>query len=101
MAKSSAKKRISSSCHWRGRHQDQDALDGFAEFEFLQEQSGHDRLAGAGVIGQQEAETRLRQHPPVYGLDLVGKGANAREADREVPVIGVGEPDAGGLDEET
>ncbi len=39
-----------------GGADDQNALDETAQLQFLDEQPGHDRLAGAGVVGQQEAD---------------------------------------------
>ena len=84
----------------RGRDQDEAAVDRLPQLELLDQQAGHDRLARAGVVGQQEAQPRLRQHLPVDRLDLVRQGADARQADRELPVPGPGEPDAGGLDQQ-
>ena len=84
----------------RRRAEDEHALDGLAELQLLDEQAGHDRLAGAGVVGEQEAQPRLRQHLLVDGLDLVRQRADARQADGELAVVGVGQPDAGRLDEE-
>jgi hypothetical protein len=80
--------------------EDEDALDGLAELQFLDEQPGHDGLAGAGIVGEQEAEPRLGQHLLVDGLDLVGKRADAGKADGELAVVGGGQPDAGRFDEE-
>ena len=84
----------------RRRAQDQHAVDGLAELHLLDEQAGHDGLARAGVVRQQEAEPGLRQHPQVDGLDLVRQRADARQADGEVAVVRVGKADAGGLDEQ-
>ena len=80
--------------------EDEDAIDGLAELHLLEEQARHDRLARPRVVRQEEAEPRLRQHPEVDGLDLVGERPDAGEAHREMPVVGVGEADAGGLDEQ-
>ena len=74
---------------------DEDALDGFSELELLDEQPGHDRLAGAGVIRKQEAQPRLRQHFEIDGFDLVGQRPNARKADGKMGVMGVGQADTG------
>ena len=46
----------------RRRAKDEDALNGLAELHFLDEQAGHDGLARAGIVGEQEAQARLRQH---------------------------------------
>ena len=84
----------------RRRAEDQHAVDGLAELQFLDEQPGHDGLAGAGIVGQQEPQARLRQHPLVNGLDLVRERADAGKADGELAVVGVGEANAGGLDQQ-
>ena len=84
----------------RRRNEDQAALDGLAELELLDEEAGHDRLARAGVVGEQEAQPRLRQHLAVDRFDLVRQGADAGEADRELAVVGMSEADTGGLDQE-
>ena len=42
-----------------------------ADDQLLDEQPGHDRLAGAGVVGEQEAQRLARQHLAVDGRDLV------------------------------
>ena len=76
------------------------AVDGLAELHLLDEQAGHDGLAGAGVVGEQEPQARLRQHLEVDRLDLVRQGADAGEADGELAVVGVGKADAGGLHQE-
>ena len=84
----------------RRRAEDEDAVNGLAEFHFLDEQPGHDRFAGAGVVGEQEAQAGLRQHLHVDRFDLVRQRADAGEADGELAIVGVGEPDAGGFDEQ-
>ena len=66
-------------------------------FNSLTEKPGHDRLARAGVVGEQKAQPRLWQHLLINRLDLVRQGADARQADGELAVVGVGQTDAGGL----
>ena len=83
----------------RRRNEDQAAVDGLAELELLDEETGHDRLACAGVVGEQEAQPRLRQHLAVDRFDLVRQGADTGEADRELAIVGVSEADACGLDQ--
>jgi hypothetical protein len=61
--------------------------------EFLDEEPGHDGLASARVIGQQEAERLPRQHAFVNGGDLVGEGVHDRGVDRENGVEKVRETD--------
>jgi len=82
----------------RRRYEDQHPLHRLAQLHLLDIQPSHDRLARAGIIGQQEAETRLRQHPLVDSLDLMGERADAGEGDGELPVMGVGQADAGRFD---
>jgi hypothetical protein len=43
------------------RAKDEDAVNGLAELHLLNEETGHDGFAGAGVVGEQEAQARLRQ----------------------------------------
>ena len=44
----------------------------------LHEQSGHDRLAGAGVVGEEEPQRLPRQHLAVYRVDLVRQRLEVR-----------------------
>ena len=53
------------------RGDDQAALDVLAEDQLLDVEPGHDRLAGARVVGEQEAQRRARQQLAVDGADLV------------------------------
>ena len=53
-----------------GAH-DQAPLQVAARDQLLDQQPGHDRLAGAGVVGQQEAQRLARQHRLVDRRDLV------------------------------
>ena len=46
-------------------------------------QPGHDGLAGAGVIGQEESKPRLRQHVVVDGDALMGQRVDAGDFRRE------------------
>ena len=54
---------------------------------------GHDRLAGAGVVGEQEPQRLARQHLLVDRGDLVRERLDERGAHREVRVEEVGEVD--------
>ena len=67
--------------------------------QLLDQQAGHDRLAGARVIGEHEPQPRLGQHVPVDRGDLVRQAADPGQADREVRIVGVGERDPVGLHE--
>ena len=83
-----------------GRRDDQRALDEAADLQLLEQQARHDRLAGAGVVGQQEADARQLQEVVVDGLELVRQRIDAGDREREVRVVLVGEPQARGLDAE-
>ena len=76
------------------RGDDQAALEVAADHQLLDEQPGHDGLAGAGIVGEQEAQRLARQHLAVDGRDLVRQRLDLRGADREVGVEEMGEPDA-------
>ena len=76
---------------------DQAALEIAADQQLLDQQPGHDRLAGAGIVGEQEAQRLARQHLAVDGGDLVRQRLDLRRADREVGVEQMRESDAIGL----
>ena len=73
---------------------DQAALQVAAGDQLLDEQARHDRLAGAGVVGEQEAQRLARQHGLVDGRDLVRQRFDDRGVDREHRVEEVREADA-------
>ena len=77
----------------RPRGDDEAAPQVAANDELADEEPGHDRLAGAGVIGQEEAERLARQHRLVDGGDLVRQRLDEARADRDVRVEEVGEID--------
>jgi hypothetical protein len=52
--------------------EDQDAINRLPELHLLDEETGHDCLARTGIVGEQKAQPRLRQHFHVNRLDLVG-----------------------------
>ena len=74
-----------------GRRDDQDSLDQTACFEFLQQQTGHDRLSRAGIVGQQEANARQLHEVPVDRLQLVRQWIDASDRQREERVVLVGQ----------
>ena len=78
----------------RSGGEDQTPVDDFAELEFLDEEAGHDGLARAWVVREQKAQPGLRQHLAIDRLDLMQQGADAGQADRELTVVSVGQPDA-------
>ena len=83
-----------------GRRDDQRARDEAADLQLLEEQARHDRLAGAGIVGEQEADARQLQEVVVDGLELVRQRIDAGDREREVRVVLVGEAKARGLDAE-
>jgi hypothetical protein len=49
-------------------------------FQFLEQQAGHDGFAGAGVVGKQEADTRIAQDIVVNRFNLVRQRIYLRNA---------------------
>ena len=62
---------------------DQAALEIAPGDQLLDQQPGHDRLAGARVVGEQEAERLPRQHRLVDRRDLVRQRIDHRGVDRQ------------------
>ena len=60
----------------------------------LIEEACHDRLAGAGIIGQQKPQGLPRKHFTVDGRNLVRERFDLRSTDGEVRIEKVGKPDA-------
>lgn len=79
--------------------QDEHSIGNRPQPQLLDQQPGHDRLAGGRVIGKHEPQPRLGKHVPVHRRDLVWQTANPGKADREVRVMRVGQRDAVGLHE--
>ena len=79
------------------RADDQAALQVAAGDQLLDEQAGHDGLAGAGVVGQQEAQRLARQHRLVDRRDLVRQRLDQRGVDGQHRIEQVGQADALGL----
>ena len=73
---------------------DEAALQIAARDQLLDEQPRHDRLAGAGIVGEQEAQRLPRQHRLVDGGDLVRQRIDERGVDREDRIEQVREADA-------
>ena len=67
-----------------GRADDQDALGEAAQLQLADEQARHDRLAGAGVVGQQEAHAGELEQVVVDRLELVRQRIDARDREPEV-----------------
>ena len=77
----------------RRRH-DQHAADQPPRQHLAHVQAGHDRLAGAGVVGQQEAQGRLPQHLLVDGDALVRQRVDQRGlgGERGIDQMPIGQP---------
>ena len=80
-----------------GRADDQDALGEAAELQLADEQARHDRLAGAGVVGQQEADARELEQVVVDRFELVRQRIDARDRETEVRIELVGDAERVGL----
>jgi hypothetical protein len=68
-----------------------------ADEQFLNEQPGHDRFTGAGIICKQETERLPRQHFAVNGRDLVRQRIYFGCMDREDRIEQMGQVDALGF----
>ena len=68
--------------------------------QLLHEETGHDGLAAARVVGEEKAEGLAGQHGLVDRSDLVGKGLDQGGVNREKGIEEVGETDALGLGDE-
>ncbi len=79
---------------------DQAAMQVAANHQLLDEQPRHDRLAGARVVGEQEAQRLAREHLLVDGRDLVGQRIDQRGVDSQERIEQVGEADPVGLGDE-
>ena len=76
------------------------ALDQAADLQLLEQQARHDRLAGAGIVGQQEADARQFQEVVVDRLQLVRQRIDAGDREREERVVLVGQAEPVGFDAE-
>ena len=76
---------------------DENAAGVGAHDEFADVEPGHDRLARAGVVGQDEAQRLARQHRLVDGGDLVRQRLHVRGVDRHHRVEQKREVDALGF----
>ena len=65
-----------------------------AREEFLDEQPGHDRLAGAGIVGEQETQRLAREHRLIDRGDLVRQRVHLRGLHRQERVEEVRQRDA-------
>ena len=76
-----------------GRGDDEHAANQAARQHLPDVKPGHDGLAGACIIGEQEPQPGLREHPLVHGEPLVRQRLNERRLGREggVEEVAVGE----------
>ncbi len=58
---------------------------------------GHDGLAGAGIVGEQEPQRLARQHLAIDGGDLVRQRLDLGGADGEIGIEEVRQPEPVGL----
>ena len=79
------------------RRHDQTALQLSPDQQFLDQQTGHDRLACAGVVRQQEAHWLAGEHVLVDRADLVGQRVDRAAANRHIGIEQVGQPNPFGL----
>jgi len=81
----------------RTRRNDQAALQVAPQRELLDEEPGHDRLSGAGVVGEQEAQRVTVEHRAIDGGDLMGQRFDLGGVDREVRIEEVSKANPLGL----
>ena len=74
----------------RGAH-DQDAFDQASKLELADQQAGHDGLARARVVGEQEAHAGEFEEVLVDGFELVGQRVHARDGKPEIGIEFVGD----------
>ena len=79
------------------RGDDQALLDVVAQQQLLDVEAGHDRLAGAGVVGEQEPQRRARQQLAVDRADLVRQRLHVAGGDGQHRVEQAGQRDPLGL----
>ena len=80
---------------------DEAALEVAAGDQPLYEEPGHDGLAGARVVGEEEAQRRTGQHGLVDGGDLVGERLDVGGVDGQQGIEEMGKADALGFGNET
>ena len=76
---------------------DEAALEVAPDDQFLDEEPGHDGLAGARIVGEEEPHRLTREHLLVHRADLVGERIDRGRRDRDVRVEEPGEVNPVGL----
>ena len=79
------------------RGDDEATVDVVAQDQLLDVEASHDRLAGTGVVGEEEAERSLGEQLAIDGADLVREGSDVTRGDSEHRVVEASELDALGL----
>jgi len=98
MDRSSAERRVVQSGQGRAPWaNDQAAVEIATQVELLHEEPGHDRFAGARIVGEQEPERLPREHRFVDCRDLVRQRIDIRAMNCQVGVKVVREPDSLGF----
>ena len=78
----------------RARRDDEASLQVAPDQQLLDEQARHDRLAGARIVGEQEAQRLAREHLAIDRRDLMRQCLDLRCGDGDVGVEEIGEADA-------
>ena len=68
------------------RRDDEAAFEIAAGDQLLHQQPGHDRLAGAGIVGEEEAKRLPRQHLAIDRRNLVRQRIDQTRVDRQIRV---------------
>src|SRR5262249_8044679 len=84
-----------------GGADDEDAPGQPPELQLADEQAGHDGLASAGVVGEQEADPGQFEEVVVDGLQLVGQRIDPGDGQAEVGVELVSDAEGVRLETET
>lgn len=80
-----------------GRRDDERPLHETPEFQFLGCQPAHDRLAGTGIVGDQEPDAGLGEQIAVDGIHLVRERIDLGDRNSEMGVVLVSQADSVGL----
>ena len=75
----------------------QDAFGIAPDDQLFDVEARHDRLARAGVVGEQEPQGLAGEHFAVDGFDLVGERVDLAGGERQVGVEEMGQMDAAGF----
>ena len=76
------------------RHYDENSVDKTPVLQLLQEQAGHDCLAGSRIIRQEKPHPAMLQDRVIHGFDLVRQWLDLRDIDgqQRVELVGVSNP---------